>query len=377
MRFLIANSDYPSFITSLYSSSPGLERRSYLEQLSARRETHFSVVGSYSAALRQLGHDATDIVINNARAQGKWAEERNIHRYRGRAPSFRLRRDKIPWLSWPQEDWLRHVFSAQVADYEPDVLLMQDMFVSTRFLAALKPNVEILIGQHAATPLQDDQDWSVYDLVISSFPPTVDWFRARDIPAILNELAFDAQVTRAIGPAKRDIPVSFVGSFQPIHRSRTELLEHVARNLPLQVWGPAPPSATDFPALARSYLGTAWGLDMYRIFARSSIVLNHHGNVPPFANNFRLFEATGMGALLVTDSKPNLPELFAVGTEVVAYENADECVRLINDMLQSNAKRQRISAAGQRRTLTDHTFVARMESLIRVLERFNFRDRAR
>jgi hypothetical protein len=42
---------------------------------------------------------------------------------------------------------------------------------------------------------------------------------------------------------------------------------------------------------------------MYRVLECSKIVINHHGDVAPWANNLRLFEATGTGALLLTDWK--------------------------------------------------------------------------
>ena len=40
----------------------------------------------------------------------------------------------------------------------------------------------------------------------------------------------------------------------------------------------------------------------------------------------RLYEATGVGTLLVTDYKDNLHEMFIPGKEVVVYRDADEAV---------------------------------------------------
>ena len=42
-----------------------------------------------------------------------------------------------------------------------------------------------------------------------------------------------------------------------------------------------------------------------------------------YANNMRLYEATGVGALLVTDWKENLGEMFEPGKEVVAYRSPE------------------------------------------------------
>lgn len=52
------------------------------------------------------------------------------------------------------------------------------------------------------------------------------------------------------------------------------------------------------------------GLDMYRVLARSRISVNRHiGIAEYYANNIRLYEATIMGALLLTYKKGNLKDL--------------------------------------------------------------------
>lgn len=86
------------------------------------------------------------------------------------------------------------------------------------------------------------------------------------------------------------------------------------------------------------------------------------------AGNIRLYEATGMGTLLLTDWKSNLPELFEVGREVVAYRSVGECAEQISYYLAHEEERAAIAAAGQRRTLTEHTIDRRMQELVGILE---------
>jgi spore maturation protein CgeB len=81
----------------------------------------------------------------------------------------------------------------------------------------------------------------------------------------------------------------------------------------------------------------------------------------------RLFEATGVGALLMTESRKNLPELFTPGAEVVAYEGDADLVEKLRHYGQNEAERQRIAAAGQARTLVQHTYRQRMEELVEIL----------
>ncbi len=75
---------------------------------------------------------------------------------------------------------------------------------------------------------------------------------------------------------------------------------------------------------------------------KSFITINRHIDVAEnYANNMRLFEATGCGALLITDYKDNLNELFEIGEEIVAYRSPEEAAALIKYYL-SNPKKPKI-----------------------------------
>ena len=119
-------------------------------------------------------------------------------------------------------------------------------------------------------------------------------------------------------------------------------------------------------------------MDMYRVLAESRITINVHIDVAEqFANNMRLYEATGCGALLITDHKTNLHELFAPGTEVVSYRSPEEAVEQIRHYSQHSAQARDIARAGQERTLAAHTYRARMEELAAILNRYLGGARAR
>jgi spore maturation protein CgeB len=114
-----------------------------------------------------------------------------------------------------------------------------------------------------------------------------------------------------------------------------------------------------------------WGLDMYRVLCRSRVTLNRHINVAgEYANNMRLYEATGCGAMLVTDNKRNLGDLFSIGKEIVAYENVDDLCDRIRYYEKHDVERKAIAEAGQKRTLNDHTYYHRMEDLIDIIEAY-------
>jgi spore maturation protein CgeB len=114
---------------------------------------------------------------------------------------------------------------------------------------------------------------------------------------------------------------------------------------------------------------------MYRVLARSRIVVNRHIDVAEgHANNMRLYEATGSGALLLTDPGHNLGDLFEPGVEVIVYESADDLVAKLRHHRDHDDERRRVAAAGQARTLRDHTYERRMGELAGILES-RLRDR--
>jgi hypothetical protein len=109
---------------------------------------------------------------------------------------------------------------------------------------------------------------------------------------------------------------------------------------------------------------------MFEILAQSYITLNFHINVAGnYANNMRLYEASGCGALLITDYKDNLNELFTIGKEVVAYRSVDEAISLVKYYLRYVREGEVIAQAGQQRTLREHTYTKRMEQTAEILER--------
>jgi spore maturation protein CgeB len=107
---------------------------------------------------------------------------------------------------------------------------------------------------------------------------------------------------------------------------------------------------------------------MYRVLARSRVVVNRHGDIAEdYANNMRLFEATGMGALLMTEAARNLPGLFEPGVEVVTYDGLNDLVGKVRHYQAHDDEREAIAAAGRSRTLAEHTYSRRIAELDELL----------
>jgi spore maturation protein CgeB len=76
----------------------------------------------------------------------------------------------------------------------------------------------------------------------------------------------------------------------------------------------------------------------------------------------RLYEATGTGALILTDAARGLGDLFAAD-EVATYDSPDDLVEKARHYLDHDEERMCVARAGQERTLREHTYRARMAEL--------------
>jgi spore maturation protein CgeB len=385
MRILVLNADYLRFQAWLYRRQPGLETASYATQMAARNASLFGLADFYSKNFAALGHPAAEIHVNNPWLQAAWARE---HGMALEPPEATAERPALPgWLEravTPFKPLLRplarkiglspkldtqaeNILLAQIEEFRPDLVLNQDVFhVDSRLMRRIKGiGNPILIGQVGIEPSRGD-DWRVYDLMISQLPTTVEFFRTLGVRAEVNHLAFEPAILDTLPPAPvADVDVSFVGSISVDHQQRVALLEAVARRYDLKLWGNRPQALPASSPLHRCFQGEVWGTDMYQVLRRSCITLNSHIDLAGReAGNMRLFEATGVGAFLLTDFKDNLHTLFAPDREVAVWRSIEECVSRIDHHLRDDDGRAAIARAGQARTMAQHTYRHRAAEIL-------------
>jgi hypothetical protein len=374
VRFLIIETDYPGVLTWLYDEHPGLREETFDTQIRVRNE-RLAGLAILSGHLRRLGHDVMDVYVNNAFAQVAWAREHGVPARPRRAWRGRLRRGWIPWYG-PQEvlSTELNILSAQIEAFAPDVIVNQAMDTMPADFFRLHPDVA-LAGGGQPPVMGNPQDWSPYDVVLAPSEGMVRYFRQRGLRAELFRFGFEADLLHSeahrVEPGHNGTPVRFAGMAGGAHTERGKLLEFLSDRLGsrLGVWGP-----TVFPqgsALQARYRGPAWGETYFRTLGGARIVVNCHIDLAgEYADNMRLFEAPGMGALLVTDWKVNLGEIYRVGDEVVAYRTPGECLELVEYYLTHEDERAAIARAGQARTLSEHTYAHRARELEKIMADF-------
>ena len=99
-----------------------------------------------------------------------------------------------------------------------------------------------------------------------------------------------------------------------------------------------------------------FGNEMYELLKFAHITFNIHTDaVHNEVANMRMFETTGVGGCLLTDTGENLQDLFEADSEVITYKSVDECVEKVSYLKENPEIRDEIANAGQKRTLNQHT----------------------
>ena len=151
-----------------------------------------------------------------------------------------------------------------------------------------------------------------------------------------------------------------------MYPSRVRLLERlISKGIPLRLYGGGFPRwLGDTPAIAQhtgQYLvreEKAW------VFRSAAGVLNTMHPAEIAGVNSRLFEAAGSGAAVLTEFRPTVPELFAVGDEVLVFHDFDDLVDQATRLLNEPGLTARLGDAAARRAHRDHTYDLRVAEIL-------------
>jgi spore maturation protein CgeB len=393
-RFQKFSTIYPAVTARLLSRLPNYDELSYRNLYDAVAALKFAWSDYYARHMRDIGREAENIFADVEPLQKAWARERGV--------------------KYSARNWLREIAIAQVREFQPDVIFIEDLYVFDaefrRQLRAACQRRVFLIGYRAA-PTEDFAAFRDMDLLLTCVPNFAARLAESGAAVAVLRHAFEPAIISALGPLPpRDFEFTFTGQLvlqNGYHQQRRAIIETLLQSTPLQMWiqvsDPPPTGAARVAArftrragrmlqqigvdglpdrlsslghgarhrtnsyaaiLEQRFPGRShpavFGLENFRILARSRITFNNHIDAAEgHAGNMRLFESTGMGTCLLTDWKKDLSEIFEPDREVIAYRNADECVEKVNYLLTHEKERREIAAAGQRRTLQDHTFAQR------------------
>lgn len=392
---------YPQYIQSVYQKNHDLTSQSYLEQSKVLSSKSVEISSSYVKELNTIGVEAFELISNASIAQKQWLKENNL--------SIDLS--------------LTETILKQINFFKPEVVWIDTTaLLNTSFIIQLKksnPCVKKVVG-HICAPFNNDIEYGLKELdavftctpciehelkrkgmknvtlVYHAFyPDIINWVKEENNPYPENDFVFTGSLYTGYGLHKsrieyietmlaNQINVSIYGNLE----SRNTVLKKQAMYYAINTLNTIGASSliNKIRSLSRfknygdekiNYYSTdlinstkppVFGLEMYKVLAKSKICFNIHGEIAKkCAGNIRLFEATGIGSCLITDHKDNMKTLFEIGQEVVTYTNINDCLEKVKWLINNPAERIKIAKAGQERVLKSHTVKNRVEQINSVI----------
>lgn len=377
MKILILRSFYPKHLRKLEEeilsseySEEKIRKRINKEDLYLQKAVSVYLAKNF---------DVVDIIENSTAIQRKWERDR----FPACSPTLskllrKVRMEPISKIGFFTSEEFYRILAKQIIFYKPDIIItFSSAFINPEFFSDMKKIHSFkLVGYHGAAPFNIKIKLACYDFFFSPFLPTVIKVKNMGVKTELVHHGFSQEIIDILkshnseGGDDKKLDIVFSGSLHMVHRSRLHLLEEIARTFKDRFFLFTQSYNSLTPVLKKVYRGEIFGIEQLKVLSKAKIVINHHGDILPWAHNMRLFEATGVGSLLITDKLPNLENLFDIGREVIAYSDVNECISFIERYLQDEEIRERISKAGQRKTLKDHTYEKRINEIKVFLQKY-------
>jgi hypothetical protein len=269
---------------------------------------------------------------------------------------------------WAREHGLRtddleQILLAQVEHHRTETFYNLDpMRYSSAFVRKLPGCVKTTVCWRAAP--SGNLDLTGYNLVICNFPSILEDWRRKGCKTGYFFPAHDPEMDAYANLRSDDLDLIFVGGFSRHHTNRGLALRVVASmpNLRMRLhledsrltqlgnllWFMPGLNAHRHPRDIRKIRARSlYGRDLYAALAGTRIVLN--GAVDMAGDdrgNMRCFEATGCGAVLLTDAG-RYPEGFVDDETMVTYSSPDQIPSLVARLTTDVSRASSIAQAGR------------------------------
>jgi len=368
----ICNLGYYHLVRDLYRKYPFIKTLQYREQKQFLKSYAPIYLNSFSDIMSDLGYEADEVIVDLESLQHSWATEY------GSIPSK---------FGWPLEILLQ-----QIEWFKPDIVYFQDVHAIPpavrRRLKEFFPFIKKCILFRGFPLFQDGLE--DVDLFVSGSPNLIREYKQSGLRTAYNPHGFDEKVLHYLQDwtlhqlREADGPFVFLGTsgfgeIGEFHLNRYLWLRKLLDQSDIKMYlveGDTPCQEGSRPlreiAPSRTF-ESYFGLDMFHILKTSDIVFNIHSSAHPNqVENMRLFEATGVGACLLTDTGANMTDFFEEDREVAIYRSFDECIEKYRYLQNHVDARLEIAKAGQKRTLKEHTLRRRCERLHELIQELDY-----
>lgn len=271
----------------------------------------------------------------------------------------------------------RQIIEAAV-EYAPDLVINVDARLAhttlTRLHAAWRAPVALWFPDHVGNLGREMHVLGGYDALFFKDSTLVERYRRNlGLNAHFLPEACNPRWHRPIGELSTPTIQPEVLVAGNVYATRFVLMrELVRRGISVRVFGPRWPRwLPPAPELEGAYEGRYLAREeKARAFRAAPVVLNSMMSQEGDGLNCRLFEATGCGAIVLSEWRPRLEEFFETPAEVRAYRGIDELAEQARELCaMGEQERKAMSDAASRRAHAEHTYLHRFATITSVLGR--------
>jgi len=271
------------------------------------------------------------------------------------------------FLSHTSVPFSERVLKRHIQKIEPDVLFVrEEVDIRSIFWEQFRKKMLVVSRMDCGLP----KNWSplCFDLIYSNIPTYIAFFKSNNVKVRQNQNGFDERILDEISFKDKKYDLTFVGGLGSyygfVNKSRTfeNLMSLLNGKINFAWWGYKTGNFDqEYPLLARHYKGKTGGLEMFKIYAESKMVLNDYGaGVGGVAVNMRIFEVLGVGSLLITRQSDTITDWKDF---LVTYFDEEDCARKILHYLNHEEVAQKIAHAGQKHVLENYNYKSLMQIL--------------
>lgn len=391
MRLAIIQNLYSNYINDFQQSNKEF-LTNYEESLKLLQFDSFSWNGCWGEYLSDYNIEVVELYVNFDVLNQHWIKENtNISNFN-----------------------IHDILIAQLNHFKIDCVLNTDVnILDDRFVKRIKNETKVKkVYAHVCSPFFTIKVVSIYDGIYTCLKTFEEEFKTNGMPSIYIPHCFNSKINERILTAKTDKinTVFFAGGVLKggdLHDEReTLLLEFFKEKIPLDFYSevanynylkaylvktiktsvysfkkalnkinlkdetlnniPLFNKVNKMPGgildkrIFKNAKKPLYGNELFSLMQNQLISLNVHPGVSKNeASNMRLFEATGVGSLLLTDFKDNINSFFDTDTEIVTYNSIEEAIEKAKYLLNNPSVALRIAEAGKKRVGQDHTFYNR------------------
>jgi spore maturation protein CgeB len=364
MKIQFLTQYYQPFLDNFYLLNPDFKTLSYEKMLNVLLSQHFADTGAAHYFAINNDSESFIIIANCEPLQKQWAIENNF--------------------KFNDDNWEKEIALAQIKLFNPTVFYIESIFsYYGDFIKEAKKHSKV-VAAWISTPYNNSLPLNDIDIIFSSTHQFVKSFNEIGIKSYYLLPAFDTRVLSKIhNPQPKSIPLSFVGGWSDVHVNRKEILSYFAKNTSIKIWGYGYKNYysrktfafykdyffPENPEIKKAYVKEVWGLEMFDILQKSLITLNiHESLLNGDVGNMRMFEASGVGTMLLNDYGNNLNQLFEIDKEIVAYKSFPEALEKFKYYSEHKDKALEIGLNAQKRTIKDYNYDNYIQTLFMYLK---------